>query len=325
MAVAKTFSANSFPADWTRADRLVAVTAFPLVMLGTLFAGFTLMQGGMAAPEAVSLCLLGAYPTIAVLERFFPHHRSWLRSQGDLRVDIGWAATNGIVNRLGEPLVLAGVVYLASLVATDSGGGLWPHAWPFVFQFGLALVVAEFVEYWAHRSMHEVDGLWRFHAVHHSAPRLYFLNAVRFHPIDLFVIGTGKLMPLAFLGAPPELLGLVTVFAAVHGAFQHSNLKLKLGPLNWVFSMAEMHRWHHSPVLAEANRNYGGNLIFWDIVFGTRWLPDDREPPEAIGMEALPKFPQGFWWQLASPFAWKRIVARSGGPAPQESHHNSSD
>ena len=28
--------------------------------------------------------------------------------------------------------------------------------------------------------------MWRVHAAHHSAPRLYWLNATRFHPFDLF-------------------------------------------------------------------------------------------------------------------------------------------
>lgn len=318
MAVAKSCSANFFPADWTRLDRLVAVSVFPVLISGALLAGYSMMQRGLSAAEVVTPCVLGTYLLIAGLERFFPHHRSWGKSRGDLRVDLGWAFTNGLVNSLAEPLALAGAVYLAGWLSVDFGGGLWPQAWPLPLQLALALLIGEFIEYWAHRLMHEVDWLWRFHAVHHSAPRLYFLNAARFHPIDLFVVGTCRLLPMAFLGATPQLLALVTIFAAVHGAFQHSNLKLKLGPLNWVFSMAELHRWHHSPLTAESNFNYGGNLIFWDIVFGTRWLPENREPPEAIGMESLPEFPQGFWWQLASPFAWKHVVARSGALGSQE-------
>ena len=59
--------------------------------------------------------------------------------------------------------------------------------------------------------------------------------------------------------------------------------------------MTELHRWHHSKLMHESNHNYGGNLIVWDILFGTRWLPNDRDPPEAIGMESLPGLPMGFW------------------------------
>lgn len=307
---------RGFPAAWSFLDRVVAVTAFPLVLGLTVYAGFALMQGGMEPAVAVSPCIFGAYAVIATLERFFPHWDSWLRSNGDLRVDVGWLVTNGLVNRVTEPLILGAVVLLATGVESEFGAGYWPHAWPLLAQLALALVLAEFVEYWAHRAMHEVDWLWRFHAVHHSAPRLYFLNAVRFHPIDLAIVGTGKLIPLALLGASPEVMALVTLFAGVHGAFQHSNLKLRLGPLNWIFSMAELHRWHHSPITAESNRNYGGNLILWDIVFGTRWLPSDREPPEEIGMETLPNFPQGYFRQIASPFTWQQVVATSQESSP---------
>ena len=303
--------ARGFPARWSIADRIVAVSAFPLVVGATLFAGLRLLESGMEPALVVSPCLFAAYAVIAILERFFPHWESWLRSSGDLRVDLGWFFTNGFVNRVTEPLVLGAVVLLASGVEHEFGAGFWPHEWPLLVQLAAALVIAEFIEYWAHRAMHEVDWLWRFHAVHHSAPRLYFLNAVRFHPIDLAVVGTGKLIPLALLGASPEVMALVTLFSGVHGAFQHSNLKLKLGPLNWVFSMAELHRWHHSPITAESNKNYGGNLIFWDVVFGTRWLPPDRDPPEKIGMETLPGFPQGYFWQLLSPFRWARVVRMS--------------
>jgi sterol desaturase/sphingolipid hydroxylase (fatty acid hydroxylase superfamily) len=164
--------------------------------------------------------------------------------------------------------------------------------------------------------MHEVPWLWRFLATHHSAPRLYWLNAARFHPIDLFAVGVIKLVPVAVLGAGAPVFALVTLFSGVHGAFQHSNVPVRLGPLNWIFSMTELHRWHHSPRLEEANHNYGGNLIVWDVVFGTRFLPEDRDPPEAIGIESLPDFPMGFWANLTSPFRWQALAAGARGDRP---------
>jgi sterol desaturase/sphingolipid hydroxylase (fatty acid hydroxylase superfamily) len=172
-------------------------------------------------------------------------------------------------------------------------------------------VLAELWEYSFHRAMHEVPWLWRFHATHHSAPRLYWLNAIRFHPIDLFVAGALKVAPLALLGAGAPIFALVNVFSAVHGSYQHANVPVRIGPLNWIFSMTELHRWHHSRSMAEANHNYGGNLILWDVVFGTRYLPMDREPPEAIGMESLPRFPTGYWANLAAPFRWREVERAS--------------
>ena len=109
------------------------------------------------------------------------------------------------------------------------------------------------------------------------------------------------------------------MFDAVFGMLQHANIDVRLGPLNRIFSMAEPHRWHHSRTLAEANSNYGSNLIVWDLVFGTFFLPSDREAPREIGIADLPRFPTGYLAQLATPFRWtggaRRERARQTTPA----------
>ena len=119
-------------------------------------------------------------------------------------------------------------------------------------------------------------------------------------------------LPLVLLGVGPEVVALRALFAAIHGIFQHSNLALELGPLNWIFSMAELHRWHHSRSMEEANCNYGQNLIVWDTLFGTRYLPEDREPPVDVGIPDLPGFPTRYLGQLASPFRWSSIRGGAG-------------
>ena len=245
---------------------------------------------------------LAAAPKLAPL----PH--------GDLRTDIGLAITNGLLGGMLSPMLWAAIAVAAAALSDAFGSGLWPSDWPLVAQLIPALFIAEFVEYSFHRLWHEVPWLWPIHATHHSAPRLYWLNAARFHPIDLFAVGTLKMVPLAILGAGLPIFALMNLFSAIHGAYQHSNVPVRLGPLNWIFSMAELHRWHHSKNIEEANTNYGGNLILWDVIFGTRFLPDDRDPPEAIGIEDLPGFPMGFWANLASPFRWQRLSEEAADP-----------
>jgi sterol desaturase/sphingolipid hydroxylase (fatty acid hydroxylase superfamily) len=134
-------------------------------------------------------------------------------------------------------------------------------------------------------------------------------------------VGSVKMVPVALLGAGLPVLALVNIFSAIHGAYQHSNLPVRIGPLNWIFSMTELHRWHHSKLVRESNHNYGGNLIVWDVLFGTRWLPEDRDPPESIGMEALPGFPMGYWANIASPFRWQRVVSESSPGASGDVQH----
>ena len=185
--------------------------------------------------------------------------------------------------------------------AETGGVGFWPDDWALGAQLAAALVLGQFGEYWAHRSLHEVPWLWRFHAVHHSPERLYFLNAARFHPVDISFLFCVVLGPLLVLGAGSDLMLLVMTWISVHGLFQHCNVHLRLGPLNYIFSMAELHRWHHSLDVSEANRNYGNNILFWDLVFRTVYWPRDRDASSTIGNN-IEDYPKGYLGQLAAPF-----------------------
>ncbi len=296
-------------------ERVFAALGFPLLLSAAIAATIAQIEAGVDPALALALPVAGTYTFLAIAERVIPWHRSWLHSRGDLRTDIGLFATNSAMGALFTPAMLVLATSAGAWLSGAIGSGLWPTAWPILAQLALALVVAELVEYSFHRAMHEVPWMWRFHATHHSAPRLYWLNAARFHPIDLFLVGAVKLVPLAILGAGAPVFALVNVFSAVHGSYQHANVPVRLGPLNWIFSMTELHRWHHSKRIEESNHNYGGNLIVWDVVFGTRFLPEDRDPPEEIGIEALPAFPMGFWANLASPFRWRKLAEESGPAA----------
>lgn len=285
-----------------RVERLVGAITLPLLLACTLGGAAALMRSGRSAAFASGIAIASGYVVIAILERLVPYEREWLHSKADLAVDSAWFATNGVLNRLLEPPLLAVAVGTSAWLAGRVGATLWPVGWPLGAQLPLALLTAEWFEYWVHRLMHENAFLWRFHALHHSAPRLYWLNAVRFHPLDTLLLSVGKLLPLAILGAPPGVLALVNVFSAVHGSLKHANVPARIGPLNWVFSMAELHRWHHSPNPEEANNNYGGNLIVWDTLFGTRFLPQDRRPPAEVGLAAAEWYPSGYWAQWVAPF-----------------------
>ena len=288
-----------------------ARTIFPLVVVLSIGSALALIGRGWSAIGATAFVQGLAFLLVFLCERVVPYHESWKHSKGDIHVDAGHAITLIVTGGLVQPAIVAGGVVIAAWLSAHLGIGLWPLDWPLYAQLALSLVVVEFFQYWVHRFQHEWDVLWRFHAVHHSAPRLYWLNASRFHFVDILMHNVAGHLPLIALGAPVEMLALWTLFSAVHGIFQHANLPLVLGPLNWIFSMAELHRWHHSPRLEEANHNYGQNLIFFDTLFGTRFLPRDRQPPETIGIETLPTFPMGWWAQVLSPLRWKRIQAES--------------
>jgi sterol desaturase/sphingolipid hydroxylase (fatty acid hydroxylase superfamily) len=291
--------------------RLVSATVFPVLLAVMVGGSAWALASGVPAARVLAIASLASIVTVVLLERLHPHRREWNRSRGYVLTDALYLPTSVGLNGAVEPLARLCGVAIGAWLSAAIGASLWPSSWPLLAQVVLACVVAEAFDYWAHRVMHESALLWRVHATHHSAPRLYWLNATRSHPAEVLFRAVVSFVPLAVVGAGEQVLALYGVVTIVVGLFQHANVTTTLGPLSYVFSIGEVHRWHHSPLVAEANHNYGNNFLFWDVVFGTRYLPPDRPAPAIIGIEGLDAFPGGFVAQLASPLRWRSILAAS--------------
>ncbi len=271
---------------------------FPAMMFGGVWLAHALMTAGVDPPAVVAAIALTTALVCIVAERRWPHDPAWNHPRGDLGTDLGHTVVSMMI--IPEALragLLAAVAAFAGALTVP--WRLWPE-WPWLPSLAFALVITELPYYWLHRLMHTRPTLWKLHAVHHSAARLYWLNAGRFHPLDAALIFTTQLPLLILLGCPPEIIALFLVVGAIHGLFQHANIDLRLGALNHVFAMAEQHRWHHARTGPGARANYGGNLIVWDIVFGTRYRPPGA--PDAIGFEGDEGYPTRWLGQLGAPF-----------------------
>lgn len=232
---------------------------------------------------------------VFAFEHALPYRPAWLRSHGDLRTDLAHLTiTSSFVTGVRYLLSIAFVALIGPMGDLDT----WPAAWPLAAQVGLAVLIQSFFGYWIHRAQHAHPILWRLHAVHHSAPRVYLINHARVHPIEALLDGL-SIVPLILLGAPEPTLLVFTAFSAMHLMLQHANIDIRLGVFNWLVSLSEAHRWHHSRTRCETDTNFGGILLVWDVVFRTRFLPD-REPPIDVGLEF--EFPPGYFGQLAAPF-----------------------
>lgn len=274
----------------------------------------------LAWPGLLSLCILItrygfaldlpalffniAYALLAVclyaLERAMPHERSWNEDDDQTFANLAHTLlSKGLVQTLA---VFSTAIGLASYFTpvTEQGYGIWPRDWPMWIQVIVAIVVAEFGFYWAHRIAHEWKPLWRFHAVHHSVVRLWIVNTGRFHFVDsLKSIMIGASIMLA-LGAPMEVMIWLSAVTAFIGMLTHCNVDMRFGPLSWWFNTPELHRWHHSRDLREGNKYYSENIMLWDHVFGTYFNTREYRPPEDIGISE--PMPPDFLQQLAWPF-----------------------
>jgi sterol desaturase/sphingolipid hydroxylase (fatty acid hydroxylase superfamily) len=291
-------------ADQRQGPRFSASIYAALVGSACVAAWLALRRG--AEPGRVLLTIsIAAAVAVAALEHIVPYRRQWLKPKGDLLTDLLHLVFTGLLAAGGRWFNAVAILALG-LNQAATAASLWPASWPLPAQLALALLVQDFCGYWVHRAQHEIRVLWRFHSIHHSAPRLYWLNQMRNHPIDAMISGA-SIIPVAVLGAPEGTLAAYGVLTTVHLLLQHANIDYHLGWADRLLSAARAHRWHHSRRPEEANGNYGSVLLVWDRLFRTRIWPADREPPVDTGLgEPHADFPRGYLGQLAAPFQGRR-------------------
>lgn len=279
---------------------LIAACAYPLVIAAAYALFGALAHWGVPIGLSAYAAVLAGALLITWHEIRLPYSREWRPQAAEVGTD---ALFLGAV-QIGLPLLLS--VSLAVALAEflrDAGiapGNLWPHGWPVWAQAALMMLTADFGRYWLHRAFHRFGPMWRLHSVHHSPHRLYWVNVGRFHPLEKAVQYGFDALPFALAGVSGDVLAAYFVFYAVNGFYQHSNCLVRLGLLNYLIAGPELHRWHHSRLPQESNRNFGNNLIVWDLLFGTWFLPRQR----VVGRLGLMNrnYPMGFWAQMKSPF-----------------------
>lgn len=281
-------------------EKWVVAGSYPTVLALAFALFWAASQGGAPFVLAAYAAGLLAAALVTLHELKLPYRRSWRPAVGEVRADaLFMLAVQAALPYLLSITLVAGLV-LWIRQASIPAAGIWPHHWPIPLQAGLMLLAAELPRYWLHRAFHRWPAMWALHAVHHAPQRLYWLNVGRFHPLEKAIQFVVDTLPFALLGVGDAVLGAYFVFYAVNGFYQHSNCKVRLGILNHVLAGPELHRWHHAVRKAEANHNFGNNLIVWDTLFGTRYLPRDRQVGR-LGL-ANRNYPLGFLRAMAAPF-----------------------
>ena len=293
----------------------VSWTLYPVLLGGSLcLTAWALQQGFGPARSVIAVLFLVAWPILAA-QRWMPYERRWACTPREYALDLLHMLSTGLATEGWRALTLGGLLWLAGVLGGWWGGAMWPTEWPWAAQLVMAMVIGDLGAYVVHRSCHRFDVLWRVHAMHHSSERLYVFSSGRNHPMNAVLAYGSQLLPLTVLGAPVEVLALVSVFTGVNGMLQHANIELRHGLLNYVFSTVELHRWHHAARREDSDTNFGSNLILWDVIFGTRHLPHDREVRE-VGLPDV-ALPENYWQHLASPFTlqrWTTEEAAETGP-----------
>ena len=274
--------------------RLLRYGTFPLFFLGFNAAGLWLIAHH--APDAARYALLlTAVLTMLGIERLIPWQPAWNRNPGDAQADVLHALVN-------TALTYGGITALPLLTALLRWPSAWPQHWPFAVQVIAAVLVLDLGISAMHHLSHKLGWLWRFHAVHHAAGRLYGFNGWMKHPLHQLLETAAGMTPLLLLGVTQPVAAAVAFWVAVQLLLQHANADFRLGPLKFVFATAEAHRFHHVRG-SVGDVNFGLFTTLWDHLAGSFRYEASAAPraPDAVGLMP-PMPPRRYAAQLAAPF-----------------------
>lgn len=148
------------------------------------------------------------------------------------------------------------------------------QAQPIWLQFIELLIVVDFTTYWIHRALHEVDVLWRFHAIHHSTEHMDWLASSRLHIIEVLITRLIATLPIFLLGFHTSAVFAYLIFISFHAIFIHSNVRFRFPYLRWLIATPEFHHWHHSSEKPAIDKNYAAFIPLYDVVFKTIYMPN---------------------------------------------------
>ncbi len=261
------------------------------------------------------LDLLGSTLVFVLIEKARPLRRDQPVFRAEWQNDLTHFFFNhlvvGFVLLITNRVVHGGLGWAANDGVQHAIAGL-----PFVVQLFLVILVADLVQYWAHRAYHEVGFLWRFHSVHHSAKSMDWLAGSRQHILELILTRIAVLSPIFLLGFSQRVIDAYVIVVGFQAVFNHCNVNVRLGPLRYVLVTPNFHHWHHSRDTEAIDKNYAAHFAFLDYLFGSA-VSADRIWPDRYGVVG-DYVPLGFWKQQAFPFVGSTEDRERPTDAPRE-------
>ncbi|MDJ0867048.1 MAG: sterol desaturase family protein [Myxococcota bacterium] len=256
-------------------------------------------------PYLLSFLLLGAGSVTwyagralgprALLARLFPRQ---IYLHPSARIDYKIYLLNQLFLPASAALHLAALAFVAGavvdLLTRTVGERQVPplDGWQLAALGGVLFVGRDFGAWLNHWLHHKTPCLWPYHKLHHSAEVLTPITLYREHPVFYLLNGQIKAVtigiPMGVIfygftgGADPvlitsfQLVFMAYVFAGAH--LRHSHLWLSYGPvLSRLLISPAQHQVHHSALPQHRDRNFGVTLAIWDWIFGTLYVPKERE------------------------------------------------
>ncbi len=288
-----------------RANKALALTGIGATLAGAVLGGsrvpVTGPVDGWASWLAVDFFVLNLVLYSAVfipLERLFAlragqpvFRRHWL-------VDLTYFFINSLLIEVLTIFTLKPALILFDWARVGWVSGA-VGSLPLLLQVPVIVCVADFTQYWVHRTFHAVPFLWPFHAIHHSAEEMDWLAGSRLHLVDVILTRGLTYVPIFVLGFSKAALMVYVFLVAVQATFIHANVRWQFRPVRRIVATPAFHHWHHSAEREAVDKNFSVHTPVWDILFRTYYLPDRW--PSRYGLSGGPDVPSGWLRQLLYP------------------------
>jgi sterol desaturase/sphingolipid hydroxylase (fatty acid hydroxylase superfamily) len=198
-------------------------------------------------------------------ERIWPAHP--LDRWTDFKLDALSFAFALTVNRVSTYLIRHAA---GDIPPTFMGGTVaYLQHLPSAAKIIIALFIVDFILYWIHRAQHYYTIMWRTHAWHHSVEQMYWFAGFRTSFFHSFIYNIPQVViPVTLLRLSPAEAGIGYSIGILIQFWEHTNLKVNVGPLAWLIVTPDYHRIHHSAT-THRGMNLAPTFRIWDRMFGT--------------------------------------------------------
>jgi sterol desaturase/sphingolipid hydroxylase (fatty acid hydroxylase superfamily) len=286
---------------WLRTNKTLALAGISFTLAASLFGGSQVAvahNDGRPAWLGVDFFVLNLllYSGVFIpLERWFALRSDQLVFRRQWPIDLLYFFLNSLLIEVLTLFTVKPVAILFDPVRID-----WVGLLPLIIQVPALLLVADFTQYWVHRSFHASRWLWPFHAIHHSIEQMDWLAGSRLHLLDVIVTRGLTYVPIFVLGFSERALMVYVFIVAVQATFIHANVKWAFKPLQRIVVTPAFHHWHHSAEPQSIDKNFAVHTPVWDLLFGTYYLPGRW--PEAYGLTHQRDVPARWTSQFVYPF-----------------------
>ena len=245
------------------------------------------------------LDLLGSTLIFAMIEKIFPLYKGQAMFRDEWQTDLVHFTVNHFIVGIVLLTVNFFIHRLFGWIASDTLHMMVQNI-PLLPQLLVCILVADLVQYWTHRSYHEIPFLWKFHAVHHSTKTMDWLAGSRQHLLEIFITRVLVVGTLFIAGFSKEVMDIYIIVVGFQSVFNHAIVHMHWGPVKFILVTPDFHHWHHSSDDVAIDKNYAAHYAFLDYLFGTA-VKGQQGFPEQYGVKG-DYMPAGFIKQQQFPF-----------------------